>query len=333
MLSRHADAIYWLGRYMERAECTARMVDVHYHYRLERSVLAEETLWSGILAISGEEQRFLAQYGPELAEDERSILQFFCFESRNPSSILTSLAQARENARSIREQISTEMWECVNRAYLELSGTDLDKVMRRSPYTLFQAVKNHSHLLQGISERTLMEGEGRDFYNLGRFVERASQTTRVLDVKYHVLLPRFRDGQNPGEPSPLPEPDSVGGPVDVHGWIAVLRSVGGLEAFRKTHPAVADPTTIAGFILLNDRFPASVRYCANAAQRRIERLTQSTGIRQDNRARFASFQLCGRLASVRIEEVVKEGLHEFLKDQHDRFDELALLIAETFLQY
>ncbi len=333
MLSRHADACFWIGRYIERVECTARMVDVHYHFRLEESLAREETLWNSILLISGEDEPFLEKYGEAATEDERTVLNYFCFDRDNPSSVLSSLERARENARGIRQQISSEMWEIVNRAYLDISSMDVDKVLKRTPHAFFTGVKSAAHLFQGIADRTLMDGQSRDFLDLGRYLERAGQTARILDVKYHALLPRFRDGKPPEPPSLLPEPDSVGGPMDVHGWIAVLRSVGGLEAFRKTHPASTDPTQIAGFILLNPDFPSAVRYCADQVHERIERLTAQTGARQDSQARFGAYQLRSKLASATPSEVVTEGLHGYLEDVLDRCDEIGAAIGETFLQY
>ena len=183
MLSRHADAIYWLGRYMERAECTARMEDVHYHFRLERSVLAEETLWSGILAISGEEQRFRAKYGPDLAEDERSILEFFCFDGRNPSSILSSLGEARENARSIREQISTEMWECVNEAWLRSE----ERLQRPTGAAYYR-------WLRGEVDRLLAQGREVDY----RAQAAADQTLDLLGAAGLLALGRLALGAGVG---------------------------------------------------------------------------------------------------------------------------------------
>ena len=333
MLSRHADSCYWMGRYIERMECTARMVDVHYHFRLEQSLLVEETLWDSILTISGEDERFLAKYGAAATEDERTVLNFFCFDRDNPSSMLRSLERARENARAIRQQISSEMWEILNRAYLDISAMDVDKVLRRTPHAFFTAVKSASHLFQGIANRTLMDGQSRDFLDLGRYLERAGQTTRILDVKYHSLLPSFRDGKPTTPSAALPDPDSVGGPMDVHGWISVLRSVGGLEAFRKTHPASTNPTQIAGFILLNPEFPSSVRYSAEQVHAKVESLTQQTGSRQDNPARFGAYHLQGKLASVTATQVVAEGLHGYLEEVLDQCDQIGIAVAETFLQY
>jgi len=331
VLSRQADSCFWIGRYVERAECTARMVDVHYHYRLERAFVPEETLWRSILAISGQEDAFYKRNGVG-NEDESAILQFFCFDESNPSSIVSSIGTARENARAIRQQISSEMWESLNRAYLELRRNNVNKILHASPHAFFQIVKDYVHLFQGIVDRTLMKGQPRDFLDAGRYLERAAQTARIIDVKYHVLLPRFAQQLPPEEPSLLPEPDSVGGPVDVHGWIAVLKSVGGLEAFRKTRPASVNPTEVSEFVLLHEDFPASVRFCVDQLYDAVERLTEDAGMKRNNPARQTVFRLKSTLESVTGAEVVAIGMHEFLQSVLSECDKIGGAITETFLR-
>src|SRR5580704_16514212 len=182
MLSRHADSAYWIGRYIERAEAAARMIYVHYHFGLESPLMGEALRWTSILAISGQDELFPTLYEQE---DEESILQFFAFDERNPSSIYACLAGARENSRNIRDQISSEMWQCINRAYLDYREWSVDRVLSGSPFAFFESVKQSSQLFQGVTNRTLSMGETRDFHDTGRFLERADQTARILDVKYH----------------------------------------------------------------------------------------------------------------------------------------------------
>src|SRR5437870_3147891 len=153
MLSREADACYWIGRYVERAEATARMIDVHYHYGLELPSVGSTMQWGSILAISGAEEDFQTRYGPDIRTDERAILRFFVFDDAHPDSILSCVRSARENARGIRESISSEMWQSLNSAFLDLRGWDVDRVLGVSPHTFFQRVKNSSHLFQGITNR------------------------------------------------------------------------------------------------------------------------------------------------------------------------------------
>ena len=192
MLCRDADSCFWIGRYVERAEATARMVDVHYHAALESPIPPgvgtvgdadlEPIRWQSLLAISGSADDFYERYSDE---NDRDVLHFFSFDLQNPNSIISTWKLARDNARSIREQIASEMWESLNATYITLKSVDADQVLAGSPHEFFNSVKNSSHLLQGILNRTMLMGEARDFLDAGRFLERACQTARLLDVKYH----------------------------------------------------------------------------------------------------------------------------------------------------
>jgi uncharacterized alpha-E superfamily protein len=192
MLSRDADSCFWIGRYVERAEATARMVDVHYHTALESPLLplSEESgevstlRWQSLLAISGSQEAYRARY---TYENDRDVLHFFAFDLEHPNSILSSWRRARENARSIREQLASEMWESLNISYLQMREWDVDRLLAGTPHTFFQMIKDASHLFQGILNRTMLMSETRDWLDTGRFLERAGQTARLLDVKYHDL--------------------------------------------------------------------------------------------------------------------------------------------------
>lgn len=334
MLSRHADSAYWIGRYIERAESTARMIDVHYHFGLESPLVGEVLRWSSILAISGQEAAFSARYA---RQDERSIVHFFAFDPENSSSIHSCIRAARENARSIRDQISSEMWECLNRFYLDFQAWDVDRVLSTSPFGFFQKVKDGSHLFQGITSRTLMTGETRDFHDVGRFLERADQTTRILDVKYHDLLPRFagpaiRETVPPTGPS-VQDPVSVGGTIDVHGWVAVLKSVGAYEAFTKTFRAGVTPARVAQFLILDPQFPASVRYSIGRVERSLRHISGNRDLAPINEAERAAGRLYNDLNFTRAEDIVMGGLHEFLQDVQDRCDDIGSAMFRTYLNY
>lgn len=329
MLSRHADSAYWLGRYMERAEATARMIDVHYHFGLESRYVGEVLRWSSILAISGNEDEFHQMY-PEL--NERNILRFFAFDPKNLSSVSSCISSARDNARAIRDQISSEMWECVNRIYLNYQSWNVDKVQKRSPHVFFQLVKENSHLFQGIADRTLMTGETRDFFKCGRFLERADQTARILDVKYHDLLPRFS-----ASPVSLADegqdPLSVGGPIDTHGWTAVLKSVGAFEAFRKAHSQAVSPDLVAQFLILNPNFPASVRYSIAQVEKSIRRISGNKDVSPANLAEREIGKLYNDLNYMRGEDIVAQGLHEFLEGVEERCTAIGDAIYSTYLSF
>ena len=329
MLSRHADSAYWLGRYMERAEATARMIDVHYHFGLESRYVGEALRWSSILAISGNEEEFHGAYD-EL--NEKNILRFFAFDPRNQSSVSSCIGSARDNARAIRDQISSEMWECVNRIFLNYRSWNVDRVQKRSPHVFFQLVKESSHLFQGIADRTLMTGETRDFYQCGRFLERADQTARILDVKYHDLLPRFSASPVEIEDDDQ-DPLSVGGPIDTHGWTAVLKSVGAFEAFRKTHSQAVAPDVVAQFLILNPNFPASVRYAMRQVDKSVRRISGNRDVAPMNLAEREVGKLYNDLNYMRGEDIVSKGLHEFLEGVQERCNLIGEAVYSTYLSY
>ena len=330
MLSRHADCAYWLGRYMERAEATARMIDVHYHFGLESRYVGEVLRWSSILAISGNEDEFHESYEHL---NEKNILYFFAFDPKNASSVSSCINSARENARAIRDQISSEMWECVNRIYLDYRSWNVDKVLKRSPHVFFQLVKESSHLFQGIADRTLMTGETRDFFQCGRFLERADQTARILDVKYHDLLPRFSADPVSLDEEDQHDPLSVGGPVDTHGWTAVLKSVGAFEAFRKTNTRAVAPDAVAQFLILNANFPASVRYSMRQVDKSIRRISGNSDVTPKNMAEREIGKLYNDLNYMSGEEIITEGLHEFLEGVQERCNNIGEAIYSTYLSF
>lgn len=353
MLSRDADACYWIGRYVERAEATARMVDVHYHAALESASINNETdmaddepapegeistlRWQSILAISGSGDAYRRRYE---TETDRDVIHFFAFDRDNPNAILTVWKKARENARSIREQIASEMWESLNISYLNLCQWDVDRVIARSPYEFFQLVKDSSHLFQGILNRTMMMGETRDWLDTGRFLERSGQTARLLDVKFHDLLPAFRKGFSltdqggtlPGERGTL-DPFGVGGALDMHGWIAVLRSVSAFEMYRKTHQDGIRPSHVVDFLVLNPQFPASVRHGIGRVEGCLRRISGN----QSGEPTTEPERLIGRLRAdltySQPADIIRDGLHEFLDGVQGRCNAIGNAITRTYLSY
>jgi uncharacterized alpha-E superfamily protein len=329
MLSRHADAAFWIGRYIERAEATARMIDVHYHFGLESPLLGEALRWTSLLAISGEEDLFHDRYREE---DERSILHFFAFDEENKSSIASCLLHARENSRSIRDQISSEMWACVNRLFITYREWNVDRLLSDSPFRFFEMVKEGSQLFQGVTNRTLMMGETRDFHDAGRFLERGDQTARLLDVKYHDLLPGFAEHKAILSQS-LAEGGGVGGAVDVHGWNAVLRSVGAREAFIKTHRQGVSPARVAQFLVLNTQFPASVRHAIGRVDGCLRRISGNRDLAPANAAERETGRLYTELNYMTAEDIVAGGLHEFLESVQERCNRIGDAIFSTYLSF
>ncbi len=345
MLSREAGACYWIGRSVERAEATARMVDVHYHAALETFLPAalEESRegesedvspiqWQAILAISGNLIGYDERY---TLKNDRDVLHYFGFDPENPNSILSVWKSARENARSIRDQISSEMWESLNASYLKLREWDVDRVLTGSPHEYFQTVRDYSHLFQGILNRTLMMGEARDWIDAGRFLERADQTTRLLDIKYYDML---MGGDREGTEEEIAAEAAIEsealdnlGPLNIHAWIAVLKSACAFEMYRKTYRDGIKPVNIVDFLVLNPKFPASVRHCVERVCGCLSRISGSGD------ASTEPERLLGRLRAdliyMRAPEVLAQGLHGSLNDIQNRAVSVGNAITRTYLSY
>ncbi len=323
MLAREADAMFWIGRYVERAEATARMVDVQYHSELEGAFpLANSggggdpsALWGPILAISGDADLFAALYND--TQVERNVLDFFAFRRENGNAITSCVVRARENARGVREMIPSEMYESLNMFFLEMTRWNVDKILDASPHSFFAQVKNSSHLFRGITERTMPTDEARAFLECGMMLERADKTARILDVKYHILL---------GEAE-------IGGTLDQHQWIAVLKSVGAFEAFRKANRLGITPGKVVSFLVRNPDFPASISYAVTRVDRALRQIGGTKGVPASNRAERLVGRLRADLSFMTTEEIIKQGLHQFLDQVQLRCIEIGSAISEAYLKY
>jgi uncharacterized alpha-E superfamily protein len=314
MLSREAESLYWLGRYLERAEATARRFDVEYHSRLESEHAASATLpWHALLFSGGEEREFRERY-PQ--GDEAAILTFLVLDEGNRSSIRACVTAARENARSIREQISSEMWEHMNRFYLELLEQTAESVVARTPHDLLRWVRASCWLFDGIAERTMIRGEGWNFLQCGKFLERAESTARLLDGKYYAGT-----AETVGPP----------GLVDLYQWTALLKSVGAYEAFRKTHGNLS-PGAICAYVLLDARFPSAVLYSLARVETSLRRIAPPTDADGPNDALRAAGRLLASLAHSRPPEVLA-GLHETLTGLVEDCAGLHQAIVRTFFSH
>lgn len=297
MLSRVADSLYWLSRYMERAENNARILDVNLQLMLDFENQSEDVLrrhWEPIINTLEERELFFKLYDEA---DADSVIEFVAFEQENPNSILSCLARARENARTVREQISSEMWEQLNRVYLFMKSEEARHEYRSSAYDFFNRVVFGSHLFQGITDATMTHGEGWDFMQLGKFLERADSTSRILDVKYHILLPT-------GE--------QVGGNIDTIQWMAVLKSCSALEAFSKLYVGSIVPWKVAQFLILHDGFPRSIRFSVDALDGALHRISGCPRSHFVNEAERLSGRLCSDLDYSSVEDIFQSGLHQFL---------------------
>ncbi len=307
MLSRVAEAVYWMSRYIERAENTARCVDVNISLTLD---LGDEwaNQWAPLIFTTGGHELFAEKYGEPTREN---VLQFLTFEPKNPNSIFSCVAFARQNARSVRESLSTSVWEELNRFYLRLNEArqsgDLDT-------SVYDDVKRASQLLTGIMDSTQTHNEAWHFARLGRLLERGDQTSRILDVKYFILLPTIQD---------------VGSSFDITQWSALLKSASALNMYRRVHHRIV-PARVVDFIALDRDFPRSMRFCISRAEHSLHKITgtpsdvYSLPVEQElGRAR-------AELEFAKAEQIIKEGLHEFIDKFQDGVIRVGTLIASSF---
>jgi uncharacterized alpha-E superfamily protein len=290
LLSRVANSVYWLGRYVERADNVARILAVNFHVQL--GLRADPSnQWQPMVDTSGDAAVFRQRYG---AATQESVIRFLAFDRDNPNSILSCVGAARENARSIREVIPSSMWEQMNALYLLLRAHENAPRDVNLP-DFFREVRMACSLLYGITEATMTRDEAYHFLRLGNFLERADKTTRLLDVKYFILLPAVA---------------YVGTPLDDVHWAALLKSAGGFEMYRKRHRKISPPRLVE-FLLMDPEFPRSVRFCTTAAHA----LHFITGAAPGSFS-CPSEQLLGRLRAELdfsgVEMVIGRGLHEFL---------------------
>ena len=313
MLSRAADSIYWMARYIERAENVARLMDVHLSLTLD-SPGSEDEQWLPLVIITGDEKPFAKRYG---AATRESVMEFLAFDLQNPNSILSCLRGARENARSVREIISSEMWEQVNASYLKVNEAASKETMSRTlemPAYFFTEIKRISHLFIGATDTTMSHGEGWNFCRMGRQLERADKTSRILDVKYFVLLPTVED---------------VGTPFDEVQWTAVLQSTSALEMFRKQHQFIS-PEKIVEFLVLDRDFPRSINYCLLKADESLHAITGCPAGTWSNRAEQHLGQLHSELAYMAPGDIIARGVHEFVDSLQIKLNELGREIHSAF---
>jgi uncharacterized alpha-E superfamily protein len=310
MLSRVADSIYWLNRYIERAENIARFVDVNLNLLLDAPTIMSEQ-WKPIVMTTGDLELFLARYGEPTAEN---VIQFLTFDEAYSNSILSCLRAARENARSVREIISSEMWEQVNSFYLTVKDASHAQLASQLP-SFFAEVKMASHLFAGVTDATMSHNEGWHFGRMGRLIERADKTARILDVKYFILLPAV---------------SLVGTALDELQWIALLKSASGYEMYRKTQRRIS-PTSIAKFLLLDREFPRSIQFCLLEAEHSLCQITGAHPGTWSNSAERTLGKLRAELDFITIEEVIQTGLHEFLDHIQSQLNVVGHEIVETFL--
>ena len=319
MLSRVAHSLYWMSRYIERSENIARLLEVNLQFLLDFQGLDDSKLrehWDSIIYSSGDEELFEKIHGTHATS--RTVTDFLAFDLRNPSSILSCVFAARENARMIRDQISLEMWETLNELHIFLKSSSTAEVWAGSPNEFFQHIKRASHLFQGLTDATYTRSEGWEFIQFGKFIERADKTTRILDVKYHILLPDATD---------------VGGAVDTAQWQAVLRSASALESYRRYYVREILPWKAAEFLIFSDSFPRSLHYCATQIDEFLRRILGETGARPRSDAGRAARRLVADFQSLTITDVLEKGIHEFLEEIQTKLDAIGEEVVQTTMFY
>jgi uncharacterized alpha-E superfamily protein len=310
MLSRVANSVYWMARYVERAENLARFIEVTLNLILDQpNTLVQQ--WEPLIQATGDEKAFSDRYGQATA---KNVVYFLTFDPEYPNSIYSCLTQARENARTIREAISSEAWEQINEFYHWLRGQSNQPMTLDFQFDFFQRTRMQSHLFNGILDATMSRGTGWHFANLGRLIERADKTSRILDVKYFTLLPNVED---------------VGTTIDDLQWSAVLRSVSGFEMFRKRYHAITI-RRIVQFLILDLEFPRAVRFCLDGADRSLHAITGSPDAIFRNQAEQQLGQLRASLAYADVEGVIQKGLHETVDELQIKLNQIDTSIYETF---
>ena len=309
MLSRTASNLYWMARYMERAENTARILDVTYRMSLmPQSAQFADQEWYAPLAITGSLYPFTGRYREIHA---REVMVFMALDPNNPSSILSCAKAARENARAVRGSITAEMWEVINSTWLEMQQVTEDRFSNDGALIFFDWVKERSHLFRGVTVGTALKDESFHFNRLGTFLERADNTARILDVKYHVLLPSLED---------------VGGAVDYYQWAAVLRSVSAFDAYRKVYRDVITPVKVAELLTLHHSMPRSLHACMAEAYE----IFKTIATPYSGEAMRRTGELYASLQFGRIDVIFSSGLHEYLTAFLDRLGELGSEINRSF---
>jgi len=315
MLSRTADHLFWMARYTERAENTARMLDVNLQTSLlPQSEASVELLWRGILGICELQAQYDARFERLAAE---SLLDFMTRDLSNPSSIASCLNAARENARAVRGTLTTEVWETINSTWLEMKPRL--RHVEREPAQFFEWVKYRSHLSRGVTVGTMLRDEALYFSRLGTFLERADNTARILDVRFHALADQ-------GEPDDAE--DSAGGrSIDFYHWAAILRSVSAFEVYRKVYSDTITPARVAELLILRADMPRSLASCLNDVVTNLAQVGNAHSRETERRAGLIQADL----QYGRIDVILHQGLHAYLTVFLQRVNDLADRVSRDFL--
>lgn len=314
MLSRTADHLFWMSRYTERAENTARMLNVLYETSLlPQSAATSESGWQGVLSISELVPAYTALHG-EITQ--QGVMNFMVKDENNSSSIIACVKAARENARAVRGTLSTEVWETLNQTWLESIRLLREGAFDREPGEFFEWVKFRSNLSRGVSLGTMLQDEASHFLGMGTFLERADNTARLMDVKFHAADRDFFGSANPRDQE-----------YDFYHWSAILRSVSGFEVYRKVYSDVIRPERVAELLMLREDMPRSLHHCIGEV---LDSLGHVGANPNDETMRNAG-RLRADLRYARIDEILANGLHAYLTQFLDRVNQLGAHISREFL--
>ena len=313
MLSRVANHIYWLGRYLERAENYARFIDVNFNLMQDLPMDLKEQ-WQPLVAATGDLDLYLEKHE---TFDRHEVMHFLAFDIDNPNSMISAVTRARENARIIRENLSKETWEKINELYYLLrEGCDKKVWKKEDPRKFFENVKNQILLIYGLADATVARTEGWLFRQLGQMLERADKTSRILDVKYHILLPSHME---------------VGTPLDFLHWTALLKSVTGFNTYRRLYGTI-DPSGVVEFLVLNKYFPRSIYYCLKEAEKYLHLISDNNSEGFKNSAEKSMGELKSRLEFSEINDIISSGLHEYLDTLQLKINHISDLIDSNFFR-
>jgi uncharacterized alpha-E superfamily protein len=312
MLSRTADSIYWVARYVERAEYLARILEVTQRLTaLPLAYSGSTNEWESAVATAGCSSSFYKTYADA---NEETVADFLAFATVNPSSIRNCFEIARSNARAVRTALTMEMWDAINGAWLELKRFGAGPFTRDELAQFLRWVQESSLRFDGSAYRTMLRNDAYWFSRLGLFIERADNTARILDVKYHLLLPAQQH---------------VGGPLDYYQWAAILRSVQALTSYHWVYRDSLKPWLIADLLILNDQMPRSLASCYAHLVEHLDNIARSYG-RQGAAQRLAR-AIRTRLENSRMDEIFRQGLHEFITEFVSDNNRLGIAIAEQYL--
>ncbi|MCQ2914768.1 MAG: alpha-E domain-containing protein [Alphaproteobacteria bacterium] len=311
MLSRVADSLFWISRYIERAENIAREIDANINLMLD--LPDEERNWDPLIQTVGSNDEFYEKFGEATIEN---VMDFLVLDEENPNSVISCIAKARENARCVREIITLEMWLHINKFYHRLRDKAIKDELLNNPHDFCTEIKIFCQLYVGIQEGSMSHNEGWNFSWLGRLLERIDQTSRLLDVKYYILLPNV---------------SMVGMSLDIVQWNAVLKSVSAFEMFKKTYSNVT-PQNVAQFLILNKEFPRSFIYCLEHAEKALKRITKDKELIGQKSLRLIG-KLRSKLEFSTISEIIQSGLHETIDEIQIALMEIDETIRKEFFSF